>query len=213
MAKANPIRWSTKYTDDETDLVMYPARPYSSSTGRWLSRDPVEEQGGRNLYAFARNQPISRIDPDGRADIETPTICSRCGQSVNPLTGACGCLPDQPPPPDDPEDWYDPIQAAACFCKNYSDMRKANTIGADRYFHCKAHCCAAKKGAKTTAAVLGLVREVCDMCKNNSDNLWKQFIDSAKDMAANEHGLKCPKDKSCEDWCSKYRPNGLDPKY
>ena len=95
MAKANPIRWSTKYTDDETDLVIYPARPYSPSTGRWLSRDPVEEQGGRDLYAFARNQPVSRIDPDGRADIETPTICPKCGQSVNPVNGSCGC---QPPP-------------------------------------------------------------------------------------------------------------------
>ena len=62
MAKVNPIRWSTQYTDDETDLVMYLRRPYSPSTGRWLSRDPMEEKGGANLYGFAGNDAVNRID-------------------------------------------------------------------------------------------------------------------------------------------------------
>jgi hypothetical protein len=43
---------------------------YNPSTGRWLSRDPIEEQGGRNLYAFAKNDLVSRIDPDGRVTYE-----------------------------------------------------------------------------------------------------------------------------------------------
>ena len=47
MAKVNPFRWSTKYQDDESDLVMYPARPYNPSTGRFLSRDPIGEPGAR----------------------------------------------------------------------------------------------------------------------------------------------------------------------
>ena len=47
MAKANPFRFSsTKYQDDETDLVMYPARPYNPSTGRWLTKDPLGEKAG-----------------------------------------------------------------------------------------------------------------------------------------------------------------------
>jgi len=65
VAKANPIRWSTKYQDDETDLVMYLRRPYSASSGRWLSRDPIEESGGINLYAFLGNAPLSKVDPFG----------------------------------------------------------------------------------------------------------------------------------------------------
>ncbi len=32
MAKANPFRFSTKYQDDESDLLMYAHRPYSAST-------------------------------------------------------------------------------------------------------------------------------------------------------------------------------------
>jgi RHS repeat-associated protein len=46
MAKANPFRFSTKYQDDETDLLYYGYRYYNTSTGRWPSRDPIEERGG-----------------------------------------------------------------------------------------------------------------------------------------------------------------------
>ena len=36
MAKANPFRFSTKYQDDETDLLYYGYRYYNPSTGRWI---------------------------------------------------------------------------------------------------------------------------------------------------------------------------------
>jgi len=32
---------------------------------RWLNRDPLEEKGGMNLYAFCSNGSISYYDPDG----------------------------------------------------------------------------------------------------------------------------------------------------
>jgi uncharacterized protein RhaS with RHS repeats len=37
MAKANPFRFSTKYQDDETDLLYYGYRYYNVGTGRWLT--------------------------------------------------------------------------------------------------------------------------------------------------------------------------------
>jgi hypothetical protein len=37
-------------------------RWYSPNTGRWLSRDPVQEQGSQNLYAFVGNQPTTKVD-------------------------------------------------------------------------------------------------------------------------------------------------------
>jgi len=37
-------------------------RWYSPNTGRWLSRDSIGESGGLNVYAFAQNDPIGRID-------------------------------------------------------------------------------------------------------------------------------------------------------
>jgi len=65
MARVNPFRWSTRYQDDESDLVMYPRRPFNLSTGRFLCKDPIQEQGGLNLYAFAQNDAVDLIDPLG----------------------------------------------------------------------------------------------------------------------------------------------------
>ncbi|MDD4406312.1 MAG: RHS repeat-associated core domain-containing protein [Parabacteroides sp.] len=65
MAKVNPFQFSTKYTDTETDLVYYGYRYYSPALGRWLSRDPIEERGGLNLYAFVNNDPVNKWDKLG----------------------------------------------------------------------------------------------------------------------------------------------------
>ena len=62
MAKVNPFGFSTKYTDNETDLLYYGYRYYSPALGRWLSRDPIEEQGGLNLYEFVNNDPVNAYD-------------------------------------------------------------------------------------------------------------------------------------------------------
>jgi RHS repeat-associated protein len=65
MANANPFRWSTKYTDNETGLVYYGYRYYQPTTGRWLSRDPIEEEGGENLHSFCYNSSVGWIDSLG----------------------------------------------------------------------------------------------------------------------------------------------------
>jgi len=65
LAKTNPFRWSTQYTDDETDLVHYLRRYYNPTTGRWLSRDPLEEKGGENYYGFCDNDPVGSFDTFG----------------------------------------------------------------------------------------------------------------------------------------------------
>ena len=65
MAKANPFRFSTKYQDDETNLLYYGYRYYSPSFGRWISRDPIAEKGGSNLYAFLANNCLRTWDAYG----------------------------------------------------------------------------------------------------------------------------------------------------
>jgi RHS repeat-associated protein len=65
MATLNPIRFSSKYDDDESDFLYYGFRYYNPSTGRWLSRDPIAERGGLNLYGFNRNDSVDLIDPTG----------------------------------------------------------------------------------------------------------------------------------------------------
>ncbi len=56
------FRYSTKYTDLETDLVYYGLRYYSPSVGRFVNRDPIEESGGLNLYGFCGNSGVNFWD-------------------------------------------------------------------------------------------------------------------------------------------------------
>jgi RHS repeat-associated protein len=65
LAQTNPFRFSTKFTDEETGLVYYGYRYYAPSLGRWINRDPIQEQGGLNLYAFTENSPLNSLDPQG----------------------------------------------------------------------------------------------------------------------------------------------------
>jgi len=62
---ANPIRFSTKWFDEETHLGYWGYRYYSPRLGRWLSRDPIGETGGPNLHAFLNNGPQDGSDPQG----------------------------------------------------------------------------------------------------------------------------------------------------
>ena len=61
------FRFSTKYYDVETDLYYYIYRYYKPNLMRWLSEDPIAEDGGLNLYGFCGNNPVCRYDKDGRA--------------------------------------------------------------------------------------------------------------------------------------------------
>ncbi len=45
-----PILWSNEYYDDELDLVYFNYRHYSSTEGRWNSRDLLNEMSTINLY-------------------------------------------------------------------------------------------------------------------------------------------------------------------
>jgi RHS repeat-associated protein len=55
------------YEHGSSGLTLAPYRAYDRNLGRWLSRDPIGEDGGINLYAYVLNSPISLIDPTGEA--------------------------------------------------------------------------------------------------------------------------------------------------
>ena len=54
-------RFSINYFDTETCLYYYGYRFYRPDHGRWLNRDPIEEDGGCNLYTFCENN-MSFVD-------------------------------------------------------------------------------------------------------------------------------------------------------
>ena len=62
----NPFRFSTKAFDYLTQLYYSGYRYYSPRLGRWITRDPIEEMGGRNLFGFVENNPLNQIDLNGQ---------------------------------------------------------------------------------------------------------------------------------------------------
>ena len=107
VAKANPIRWSTQFADDVTGRKKYLYRDLTDS-GRWLSRDPMEERGGHNLYGFVQNDPGFWFDalglaPEGIFMITAVNVNvpSRGGNVPGfqvryvPVKGNCSCPKDK----------------------------------------------------------------------------------------------------------------------
>ncbi len=70
----NPWRFSSEYAEDDTATVYYNYRHYEPVIGRWLSRDSMEEEGCKNLYALCENNIIMHYDYLGRAHFEVRAL-------------------------------------------------------------------------------------------------------------------------------------------
>jgi RHS repeat-associated protein len=65
LADANLYRFSSKEWHPNSGIYCYGFRFYEPNLQRWLNRDPLEEDGGINLYRFVSSAPVGSIDPDG----------------------------------------------------------------------------------------------------------------------------------------------------
>ncbi|OGH97551.1 MAG: hypothetical protein A2104_02945, partial [Candidatus Melainabacteria bacterium GWF2_32_7] len=107
--------------------------------------------------------------------------------------------------------------AVSDFISNYQDMKEANTIGADKYFHSKANCEAAQRGELGSAVAKGIsdLREFTDKYKNiylKGMSEAESARDSTEDQKANEYGRQqgCQyPNGDCGDIVDIYRPKDL----
>jgi RHS repeat-associated protein len=103
-----PLRFPGQYFDAETETFENWHRNYDAFGGRYLQPEPMLSDApwmvrhraleGRAtpVYAYANNNPISRVDPNGLWDIDTYSACLR----RNPATPeVCGGAPEPTPPP------------------------------------------------------------------------------------------------------------------
>jgi uncharacterized protein RhaS with RHS repeats len=76
-------------------VADYGYRYYDPATGRWPSRDPIEERGGVNLYGFVGNDGVNKwdklgmepcIDCDGNKDISVDCDWTG-GKAADEVTG------------------------------------------------------------------------------------------------------------------------------
>lgn len=59
------LRFAHKNQDDATGFYCFQHRYYAPFIGNWVSPDPAGEVDGPNRYAYAQNNPVNRVDPDG----------------------------------------------------------------------------------------------------------------------------------------------------
>ncbi len=84
--EACPIGFSSKYEDRETGMLYYGYRYYSPEMGRWVSKDPIGERGGVNLYGMVGNDAVNRWDRLGLAS-PSPGIGSQFLPPLGPNAG------------------------------------------------------------------------------------------------------------------------------
>ena len=73
--------FSTKPLVESLDWYYYGYRYYDPLSGRWPSRDPIEEDGGLNLYSMVGNDTVNSwdylgmVDCCGGAEYDSSTEC------------------------------------------------------------------------------------------------------------------------------------------
>ena len=177
-----PFGFAGGLHDRDINLVRFGFRDYDPEMARWTAKDPIGFKGRDvDVWGYVQNDPINKADPLGLFEW------------VNPITY-----------------WGDFSDGVKDFSRNYNDMRDANTIGADKYFHCMANCQAAREGlgGSDAAALISEGREL-------ADEYIKRDPPSAcdADRAANNQGRNGDSDESCSQVCGSLRPSGLDPRY
>jgi RHS repeat-associated protein len=88
----NIHRFSTKPEVTGTGLLYYGYRYYDPKTGRWPSRDPIEEEGGINLYGFVGNDGVNKWDLLGNSVKLPPGLGNYWGTQAG--VGIIGAIAD-----------------------------------------------------------------------------------------------------------------------
>jgi RHS repeat-associated protein len=75
------------YFDKETGKSLVGHRYYDPLVGRFVNRDPIDYNGGINLYSYAGNNPITERDPSGFAP---PTVAPELMPLIEKYLGWAG---------------------------------------------------------------------------------------------------------------------------
>ena len=87
-----------QHHDSGINLTWY--RGYQPAAGRWLSRDPIEEEGGLNVFSYVLGNPMKWKDPVGLKMYSNDFVgpLPPDGYFKSQMTKTrCGLIPPSPP--------------------------------------------------------------------------------------------------------------------
>lgn len=197
------------------------------SEARFLQVDPVGYDDQFNLYAYVGNDPVNLKDPTGGTMIPPENMdpnrdwSSRQGRAIAEATARRSV--------------GEAVGAARDFGRNYRNMRDANTIGADKYFHCRANCEASSRGetGRAVAERLSNMREIVDqrvggdppeasqqdqqanVAGRNAGDAIRQSAERQSALRGEPNdALRRPQaEDQCRSRCGQFRPRELDQRH
>jgi len=87
-----PWRLPGQYEDPETGLHYNRQRYYDPDTGRFLTPDPIGQEGGLNIYVYAEADPINHSDPLGLSPWHIPQNPCENPPPKKYACGQCWCV-------------------------------------------------------------------------------------------------------------------------
>jgi len=126
---SNPHRFSTKYQDAETGFSYYGFRYYEASAGRWLSRDPIEEEGGINLHGMCGNDLLNKVDLLGlEIEVDSKFVSrtemdNELGKGYNGFTGSAKDTSAIALPEEEGEDTFEDVRPGCVRIKKAKTLK------------------------------------------------------------------------------------------
>jgi RHS repeat-associated protein len=176
------FQYAGYYFHAPSGLLLTQTRAYSPVLGRFISRDPIEEAGGVNLYAYCENNPIGFRDPSGLQaynKINNGEVLSDITQ-VGPIESVIGRS----------------ISIDAVKTANASGLPGILHGPRNAYQHCLWSCMMAKSIGQNKA------RSIANNHEISGNSMGQLPDDEAMDQANNAAGRQAAKcGRPCKDSC------------
>ena len=185
------FQYAGYYMHQRSGLSLPVFRAYSAKMGRWISRDPLYESGGLNLFCYVNNNPSRFTDKLG---LERSTSFKIDRQEIWEDTQDVGLAMG-----------FQARQDSITAAEGAAATGLNGAIGGpqDAYRHCLWACLMTKRfGPADAMAILNNHEEA-------GRRMGQSAPDEAMDTANNKEGVKAADcDKPCEDTCRKLLNSG-----
>jgi len=217
--RSNPFRFSTKNLDSESGLYYYGYRQYSPEIGRWLSRDPIGEEGFWSTRAHLEKLSSRKRLKKWACSPLLLFLDNNVPNSVDAFGLSISILWPPPPPPSDPSKGV--LVCMGAIVKAFITAETFPKDGDAEIAHCETSCKLANACGENMADAIGILKEANDVLLHSIIEAIKNALglesydeavavlngwldDTTNDFTNNFKGHNCAASgKDCSECCKK----------